>query len=57
MHDPIYAWSCLSPKNVQREAGEGSMGKHGRIWQVGLSSFGFSHQFMNLESQIITVTF
>jgi len=23
VHDPIYAWSCLSPKNVQREAGEG----------------------------------
>lgn len=22
VHDPIYAWSCLTPKNVQREAGE-----------------------------------
>ena len=27
VHDPIYAWSCLSPKNVQREAGEGIVGK------------------------------
>ena len=22
VHDPIYAWACLTPKNVQREAGE-----------------------------------